>query len=126
MQKHHLWILPHIYAMVHHGGSGTTHMAAKFGCATMIVPHIIDQYLWNRLMTGKGFGPKGPGITQLSVARLSPLIKDLWENPDYKRNAEAAAAQMGREDYAEQLVEAITNFQINPTPDPLPFSGNNP
>ena len=106
------WLLPHVYAMVHHGGSGTTHMAAKFGCATMIVPHIIDQFLWNRLMAGKGFGPKGPGITQLSVAKLTPLIKDLWENPEYKRNAEAAAAQMAREDFAGELVETITNLKI--------------
>ncbi|MCK4344867.1 MAG: glycosyltransferase family 1 protein, partial [Bacteroidales bacterium] len=31
------WIFPKIYGVIHHGGSGTTHMALKYGCATMII-----------------------------------------------------------------------------------------
>ena len=37
------WILPKIYGVIHHGGSGTTHLGLKYGCATMVIPHIIDQ-----------------------------------------------------------------------------------
>jgi len=36
------WIFPKMYGVIHHGGSGTTHLALKHGCATMIIPHIID------------------------------------------------------------------------------------
>ena len=53
------WIFPKIYAVIHHGGSGTTHTAIKHGCATMIIPHIIDQYAWNDLVSDLGIGPVG-------------------------------------------------------------------
>ena len=53
------WLFPRVYAVVHHGGSGTTHMAMKYGCASMIVPHIIDQFLWNDILSDLGVGPKG-------------------------------------------------------------------
>jgi len=52
------WIFPKLYGVIHHGGSGTTHMALKYGCATMIIPHIIDQFIWNKIIYQKGFGLK--------------------------------------------------------------------
>jgi UDP:flavonoid glycosyltransferase YjiC (YdhE family) len=38
------WLFPKIYAVVHHGGSGTTHTALKYGCPNLIIPHILDQF----------------------------------------------------------------------------------
>jgi sterol 3beta-glucosyltransferase len=101
------WILPRIYGMVHHGGSGTTHLGVKYGCASMIVPHIIDQYMWNRLLADRGVGPKGPGITRVTVWRLAPLLKDLWENPTYKLRAEQLAAEMAKEDFGAAILRQI-------------------
>jgi len=57
------WIFPKMYAVIHHGGSGTTHMALKNGCATMIIPHIIDQFIWNNIVFEKGVGPRGIKIS---------------------------------------------------------------
>jgi sterol 3beta-glucosyltransferase len=101
------WILPHIYAMVHHGGSGTTHLGVKYGCASMIVPHILDQYMWNRLLADRGVGPKGPGITRVTARRLTPLLKDLWENPSYKLRAEELSAEMAKEDFGPAILQRI-------------------
>ncbi|HSR61199.1 MAG TPA: glycosyltransferase [Robiginitalea sp.] len=101
------WVLPRLYGLVHHGGSGTTHMAVKYGCVSLIVPHIIDQFLWNTVLSQKGVGPKGPGITKISEARLVPLLKDLWENPGYKSRARELAAGMAGEDYAQEVVRCI-------------------
>jgi len=52
------YIFPKVYAVIHHGGSGTTHMALKYACASMIIPHIIDQFVWNNIISEKGLGPK--------------------------------------------------------------------
>lgn len=101
------WILPRVYALVHHGGSGTTHLGVKYGCASMVVPHIIDQFMWNRTLAELGVGPKGPGITKISEARLTPLLGDLWENPAYKARAGELAARMAREDFASEVVRQI-------------------
>ena len=102
------WIFPKTYAVIHHGGSGTTHMALKHGCASMIIPHIIDQYLWNTIGYKKGVGPKGPTITALKKNSLGPKILDLWKNPEYKTAAEGLARCMSTEDFREELVEMVT------------------
>jgi len=34
----HDWLFPHVDAVVHHGGAGTTAAGLKFGKPTMIVP----------------------------------------------------------------------------------------
>lgn len=44
------WFFPKMYAIIHHGGSGTTHLAIKYGCATMAIPHFIDQFVWDTII----------------------------------------------------------------------------
>jgi UDP:flavonoid glycosyltransferase YjiC (YdhE family) len=103
------WVLPKTYGIVHHGGSGTTHMALKNGCVSMIIPHIIDQYLWNTIGYKKGVGPRGPSITSLSDSTFKNKVLDLWENPAYKSAAGKIADQMRQEDYEDELVKVITS-----------------
>ena len=101
------YIFPKTYGVVHHGGSGTSHMAIKYGCASLIIPHIIDQFFWNKLLAEKGVGPKGPPITKLKAKKIAPLLYELWTNRTYKQNSEQLAYQMAKEDFSEQLVEFI-------------------
>lgn len=100
------WALPKIYGIIHHGGSGTTHMALKNGCASMIIPHIIDQFLWNDLLHKKGVGPKGPSFAKLSPSAESEIL-DLIHNPAYKQKAEEMANEMHRENFKQELYNFI-------------------
>jgi len=100
-------ILPRIHSVIHHGGSGTTHMALKYGCSSMIIPHIFDQHGWNSLAFTKGCGPKGPAVSKLSKRKLESLIQDLFTNPVYKQNAEQLGASMQKEDLADELCDFI-------------------
>lgn len=102
------WILPKMYGVVHHGGSGTTHMTLKYGCASLIIPHIIDQYVWNTILSKKGAGPKGMDVSKIKTQNLETNILDLLENPSYKKRAEELAASMGKEDFEEELCASIT------------------
>ncbi|NAS10852.1 glycosyltransferase [Poritiphilus flavus] len=103
------YIFPRTYAVVHHGGSGTSHMAMKYACASMIIPHIIDQFLWNKILSEKGVGPKGPSITSLNSKNFDPKLSDLWQNNAYKAKAKELAGQMALEKYENELAEAIVN-----------------
>ncbi len=38
------WVLLKVYCVIHHGGSGTTHIILKYSKPSLIIPHIIDQY----------------------------------------------------------------------------------
>jgi len=101
------WILKRVYAVVHHGGSGTTHLGLQYGCATLIIPHIIDQYDWNCLIQDIGAGPKGPSIKKLCMQNLEPLLIDLMTNDFYKSKAKRMARQMKNEDLKEELYQYI-------------------
>ena len=101
------WIFPKIYAVIHHGGSGTTHTAIKHGCATMIIPHIIDQYAWNDLVSDLGIGPVGIAVNKLKIKSLEPKILDLFQNHSYKTRALWISKKLKREDFKESLYKTI-------------------
>ena len=101
------WILPKIYGVIHHGGSGTTHLALKYGCATMIIPHVIDQFVWNRIIYNMGVGPRGMRINKISTKSLEPKILELVNNNSFKKKAEQVASRMEKEDFREELYNSI-------------------
>lgn len=101
------WIFPKVYAVIHHGGSGTTHMALKYGCASMVIPHIIDQFIWNDIVFEKGAGPKGIKISEINEENLEPKILELISNPEFKVNAKKIASMLQAEDFTKELVDTI-------------------
>jgi vancomycin aglycone glucosyltransferase len=52
-----------VAAVVHHGGSGTTTIAARSGASQVIVPHVYDQYYFARRVDELGIGTAhAPGV----------------------------------------------------------------
>ncbi len=103
------WIFPKVYAVIHHGGSGTTHTALKYGCAAMIIPHIIDQFLWSTLISDKGVGPKGISINRFSEQLLEPRLLDLFTTKAYRRRAEGIAEEMSKEHLDDLFYEVLSS-----------------
>ncbi|MEM9337457.1 MAG: glycosyltransferase [Bacteroidota bacterium] len=101
------WIFQQVHAVVHHGGSGTTHTGLKYGCATLIIPHIIDQFVWNKLVAAKGCGPLGVSISKLSKRRIEEKLLDLWNNEAYKKQAEKVSHAWQSEAYESELVKEL-------------------
>jgi UDP:flavonoid glycosyltransferase YjiC (YdhE family) len=101
------WIFPKMYGIIHHGGSGTTHLALKYGCVTMIIPHIIDQFVWDTIISDLGVGPKGIKIGKINTKNLEHKILDLLYNNDYKQKSEQISNQMIKEDFKEELYNSI-------------------
>ena len=88
------WIMPKMYAVIHHGGSGTTHSAVKYACANLIIPHIIDQFMWGDLLLRKKVSPDTIPINKLNHKKLKDAISELWFNETYKYNAEILSNEM--------------------------------
>jgi sterol 3beta-glucosyltransferase len=101
------WIFPKMYAVIHHGGSGTTHMALKYGCVTMIIPHIIDQFLWNRILYDLNVSPDGIRIGKISRNRLEPKMIELMCNDEFKKRTMQLSHQMNQEDFRSELYNAL-------------------
>ena len=101
------WILPKTYALIHHGGSGTTHLGVKYACPSLIVPHIIDQYFWSNTLHELGIGPKGISIRKLTKSKLFPLVKDLWYNEKYLIKAQQLSQKMNAEKFDHELTSIL-------------------
>jgi len=101
------WIFPKVYGVIHHGGSGTSHMVTKYGCASLIIPHIIDQFMWNDILTKKGVGPKGISIRKLNRQKLEPLIIDFYTNPIYKKYALELGTKIQSEDFERDILSFL-------------------
>ena len=106
------WLFPKVYAVIHHGGSGTTHTGLKNGCATLIIPHIVDQFFWNKTVAKLGAGPLGMPIKKLNEANLEEKLLDLWLNQDYKTQAQALALKMTAEDFEEEIMAIPESQQL--------------
>lgn len=42
----HDWLFPRMAAVIHHGGSGTTHSALRAGKPSIVMPFVGDQHFW--------------------------------------------------------------------------------
>ena len=101
------WIFPKMYAVIQHGGAGTTHLALKYGCALMIIPHFMDQFVWNRITFDMGLGPKGVKIGRITIRNLEPKVLELLNNKNFKEKSVKIGNQMKKEDFKEELYKAI-------------------
>ena len=71
------WLFSRVRAVVHHGGSGTTHSALRFDRPQLILPHIADQFLWNKLIHKAGIGPLGFPIKKFTPIRFEEKVLEL-------------------------------------------------
>ncbi|MDR2783849.1 MAG: glycosyltransferase [Treponema sp.] len=106
----HALIFPHCDAIIHHGGSGTTHSAARAGKPQMVAPLLIDQFYWGGRVFELQIGPKSVKLGNISEKALRKRVLDLMTNPLYKKNAANLAEKVrsekglaGMADYIEQL-----------------------
>jgi len=101
------WVLPKLYGMIHHGGSGTTHSGAKSGVVQLIIPHIMDQYFWNRLIQKNGLGPLGTSIHNFDPEKFETALEDFWTNPNYPLKAKEITQKMKSENDFSTVLNLI-------------------
>jgi len=73
----------------------------------MIIPHIIDQFVWNNMICDLGAGPKGIKIGKINTKNLEPKIFELMNNSSYKKNAAEIGAKIAKENLIEELYNTI-------------------
>jgi len=68
------FLFPQVKAIIHHGGSGTTHSALRCHKPQAIIPHFGDQFFWNRCIEREGKGVKGFPIKEWSQTKFEQLL----------------------------------------------------
>ena len=88
----HDWLFPRTALVVHHGGAGTSHAAARAGVPSVVVPFAGDQFFWARRMAARGIAATCPAAG-LDSARLVQAV--------------AAASQPAMRDEARRVGQAM-------------------
>ena len=104
----HDWLFPHVSAVVHHGGAGTTAIGLKCGTPTMIVPFFGDQPFWGAMVARAGAGAhEAIPYKKLSADALAEGIKQCL-TPEAKEAAGKIAKSIAEEgDGAKNAVDSF-------------------
>jgi UDP:flavonoid glycosyltransferase YjiC (YdhE family) len=106
----HSWLFPHMSAVVHHGGSGTTASGMRAGVPTVVVPHQGDQGFWGRRVKELGVGTAPIPRKKLTVENLSAAITELTSNPTIRANAQALGEKIRQEDGVTEAMRWLEVF----------------
>lgn len=90
----HEALFPRMNLVVHHGGAGTVHVAARAGVPQVIIPHLLDQYYWGERIYRMGIGPRPVPISSLDSRRLLETIGEVLNNACYAVRAKEIAMRM--------------------------------
>jgi UDP:flavonoid glycosyltransferase YjiC (YdhE family) len=90
----HASLFPRLSCVVHHGGAGTTHTAARAGVPQILIPHVLDQFYFARRVAALGIGPPAIPRRKLQVGRLVETLRATLDNELLVERAQELAAQL--------------------------------
>lgn len=103
----HDWLFPQTSLVIHHGGSGTTHSAARAGAPAVVLPFTGDQPFWARRLEKLGVASGALNGAKLNAADLGRAI-EFAELADTRARAKEIGARMAKED---GLAEALRRIE---------------
>jgi UDP:flavonoid glycosyltransferase YjiC (YdhE family) len=102
----HDWLFRRISLAVHHGGSGTTHSAARAGVPSVVVPFAGDQFFWADRLRRAGVAADPVDGRHLKASSLAQGI-EFAERSEVRAHARALGMRMRAEDGLATAVAAI-------------------
>lgn len=106
----HAALFPRMAAIVHHGGAGTTHTAARAGTPQVIIPHNYDQFYWAHRVQESGVGVSGALRDDITADNLAQALSEALR-PEVKTRTRELAGRMelhGARLAAERLVKEFS------------------
>lgn len=101
----HDWLFPKVGAVVHHGGSGTTHAALLAGKPALVVPFVVDQFHWGEAIYKNGLGPKPLPASKLARKTFQKALEDLLLTQSYHVAAIDYSTKMKEENGVQQALQ---------------------
>lgn len=102
----HDWLFPRMAAVLHHGGSGTTHSAARSGKPSIVMPFAGDQPFWAGRLCRLGVAPPALSTARPDPGALAAAFDFVAREPVVARAAELGRRIAG-EDGLATAVQAI-------------------
>ena len=102
----HGWLFPRTSVVIHHGGAGTTHSAARAGVPSVVVPFAGDQLFWADRLQKLGVAPAPLRLRGLRATDLAQRL-ELAEQPQARSRARDLGSRMGAENGLANAISAI-------------------
>ena len=103
----HDWLLPRAGGLVHHGGFGTTAAGFRAGIPMLVIPHIIDQFIWGNKVAQLGVGLRPIPRPKLTAENMAEALRAL-QTPDMRcKAADLGAAIRAEPDGVAEAVRLI-------------------
>ncbi|KAB8140321.1 glycosyltransferase family 1 protein [Chloroflexia bacterium SDU3-3] len=103
----HHWLFPHMAAIVHHGGAGTTGAALRGGVPSIVVPFSFDQPFWGQRVASLGVGPQPIPRAKLTVRNLADAIEQAVHDAQMRERAAQLGARIQAENGTAQAIALI-------------------
>ncbi|MDI9698086.1 glycosyltransferase [Burkholderia cenocepacia] len=105
----HDWLFPRVAMAMHHGGSGTTHSAARAGIPSVVVPFAGDQFFWANRLQRLGVADAPVAGRRVEAAALARAIA-FAERGETKECAAALGTRIAQEEGLQRAVSAIERW----------------
>jgi sterol 3beta-glucosyltransferase len=102
----HDWLFPRTSLIIHHGGSGTTHSAARSGIPSIVLPFAGDQAFWAERLQILGVAPDSTSVRRISAASLAQAM-DIAGSTQMRSRAASLGEAMRTEDGLASAVKTI-------------------
>ena len=102
----HDWLFPQMAAVIHHGGSGTSHSAARAGVPSIVIPFAGDQFFWAERLRLVGVAPAGIDRRRPSVDAFASALH-FAATAQARSRARALGESMRAEDGIAVAVDAL-------------------
>lgn len=103
----HRWLFPRMFAVVHHGGAGTTGVGLRAGIPNILVPFTADQPFWASRVRRLGAGPAPIPLGRLTARRLAASIDESLRDEAMRERCHNLGRTISAEDGVGEAVSIV-------------------
>ncbi|MER6385587.1 glycosyltransferase [Streptomyces sp. NPDC001250] len=103
----HALLFPHMAAVVHHAGAGTTAAGLRAGVPAVPVPVQFDAGFWSARLVALGVAPDVVPLRRLTSQALASALVRATRAPGYRERARSLGARIRAEDGAAPVLAAL-------------------
>ncbi|GFZ97360.1 glycosyltransferase [Dyella caseinilytica] len=108
----HSWLFPRTSIVIHHGGAGTTHTAARAGVPSVVVPFAGDQFFWADRLRQAGVAAEGLSVKHLDAGLLADRLAFAGTN-ETRICAQVLGKKMMAEDGLTSAIACIEKIMLD-------------